>query len=86
MKVIGKIIRRTILKKGASNSVMSLSCWRDIISPNINCSPMTLKAFDGHGFQSYGLLPSLQVDIGGKSVSIHIEVVDAPLYYNLLLG
>ena len=85
-KISGKNIRRTILDEGTSTSVMSLSCWRVIGSPKINCSPTTLKTFDGHGFQPYGLLPSLQVEMGGKSVSIHIEVIDAPLDYNLLPG
>ena len=65
---------------------MSLSCWRAIGSPKINHSPTTLKAFDGCGFQPYGLLPAIHVELGGKSVSIHIEVVYAPLDYNLLLG
>ena len=65
---------------------MSLSYWRAIGYPDINHSPTTLKAFDGCGFQPYGLLPSLQVEMGGKSISIHIEVIDAPLNYNLLLG
>ena len=45
-----------------------------------------LNSFDGHGFQPYGLFPSLQVELGGKLVSIHIEVVEAPLDYNILLG
>ena len=65
---------------------MSLSCWRAIGSPKVNHSPAILKAFDGHEFQPYGLLPAIQVKLGGKSVSIHIKVVDAPLDYNLLLG
>ena len=65
---------------------MFLSCWRAIGSPEINHSPMTLKAFDGHGFQPYGLLPAIHVELGGKLVSIHIEVVGAPLDYNLFLG
>ena len=65
---------------------MSLSCWRAIGSPEINRSPTTLKDFDGRGFQPYGLLPSIHVELGGKSVSIHIEVINAPLDYNLLLG
>ena len=86
MKSIGKIIRCTILDEGASTSVKYLSCWRAIGSPKINRSPTTLKDFDGHGFQPYVLLPSLQVELGVKSVSIHIEFVDAPLDYNLLLG
>ena len=74
------------MDKGASTSVMSLSCWRSIGSLEINRSPTTLKDFDGHGFQPYGLLPAIHVELGGNLVSIHIEVVDAPLDYNLLLG
>ena len=65
---------------------MSLSCWRAIGSLEINRSPTTLKAFDGHGFQPYGLLPTLQTKLGEKSVYIHVEFIDSPLYYNLLLG
>ena len=86
MKFIRKIIYRTILDESASTSVMSLSCWRAIGSPYINCSPTTLKAFNGHGLQPYGLISSLQVELEGKYFSIHIQVVDAPLHYNILLG
>ena len=69
-KIAGKTIRRTVLDKGASTSVMSLSCWTAIGSSEINCSPTTLKDFDGCGFQPYGLLPTIHVELGGKSVSI----------------
>ena len=58
-KAIGNIICRTILDKGASTSVMYLSCWRAIGSPEINREPTPLKDFDGRNFQPYGLLPSL---------------------------
>ena len=85
-KIARKTIHRTVLDKGASTSVMSLSCWRAIGSSKINRSPTTLNTFDGHGFQPYGLLPTIYVEVGGKSVSIHIEVIDTPLDYNLLLG
>ena len=47
---------------------------------------MTLKAFDGQGFQPYNVISTLPVELGGKIVSIQVEVVDAPLDYNLLLG
>jgi hypothetical protein len=57
---------------------MSLSYWRAIGSPNINQSQTTLKAFDGCGFTPYGILHSLPMEIGGKIISIDIEVVDAP--------
>ena len=85
-KSIGNTIHRTTLEEGTSTSVMSLSCWRAIGSPEVNRSPTTLKAFDGRGFKPYGLLPSLQIELGGKSVSIHVEIVDAPLDYNIFLG
>ena len=79
-------MHRTILDKGACTLVMSLSYWRAIGSLEINRSPTTLKAFDGHDFQPYGLLPVIHVELGCKSISIHIEVVNIPLDYNLLLG
>ena len=73
-----------MLDEDASTSFISLSCWRDIGSLKINRSPTTLKAFNGHDFQPHGLLPSLLVDLGGKSISIKLEFVYA-LDYNLLL-
>jgi hypothetical protein len=45
-----------------------------------------LQAFDGRGFHPNGLLQFLVVQLGGKIVSIYVEVVDAPLNYNFLLG
>ena len=78
-KISGKTIHRIVLDEGASTSVMYLSCWRAIGSLEIKSSPTTLKGFDGHDFQPYGLLPSIHVELGGNSVSIHIEVIEAPL-------
>ena len=82
----GKSIHCTIIDEGASTCVMSLSCWRDIGSSNINQSPTTLKTFDGHGFKRYGILNYFPMELGGKTMSIDIKVVNAPLDYNLLLG
>ena len=45
-----------------------------------------LCTFDGQGFHPHGLLQSLAVQLGGKTVIVDVEVVDAPLDYNLLLG
>ena len=84
-KVLRKKVFRTILDEGASTSVLSLSCWKAIGSPELVTSPTTLKAFDERGFQPHGLIPTLSVELGGKIVSIQVEVVDAPLDYNLLL-
>ena len=79
-------IHRTILDEGASTCVMSLACWKGLKSPALNKSPMMLCAFDGRGFHPHGLLQSLAVQLGGKTVIVDVEVVDVPLDYNLLLG
>jgi hypothetical protein len=79
-------IHRTILDEGASTCVMSLACWKSLKSPTLNKSPMMLCAFDGRGFHPHGLLQSLVVQLGGKTIIVDVEVVDAPLDYNLLLG
>ena len=84
-KVVRKKVFRIVLDEGASTSVLSLSCWKAIGSPDLVTSPMTLKSFDGQGFQPHGLILALSVDLGGKVVSIQVEVVDTPLDYNLLL-
>ena len=83
---MGKKVFRMVLDEGASTSMLSLTCWKDLGSPKLFTSPMTLKAFDGQGFQPHGLISTLVVKLGGKTVSIQVEVVDAPLDYNLLLG
>ena len=44
-----------------------------------------LTAFDGRSFQSHKIIPSLKVHLGGKTIAIEVEVVDAPLDYNILL-
>jgi hypothetical protein len=75
-----------VLDEGSSTCVMSLTCWRDLCSPKITLSPTTLKEFDGRGFQPHRLFQSFTMTLKGKTVLIEIEVVDAPLDYNLLLG
>ena len=47
---------------------------------------MILKAFDGQGFHPFGILQDLPIGVEGKIVNLDVEVVDAPLDYNLLLG
>ena len=78
MKVVGKKVFRTVLDEGALSSVLSLSCWKAISSPELVTSPMTLKSFDGRGFQLHGIISALVVELWGKIVSIQVEVVDAP--------
>jgi hypothetical protein len=37
-------------------------------------------------FRPHGIIPSFPVWLGGKTVCVKVEVVDAPLDYDLLLG
>jgi hypothetical protein len=66
--------------------VMSVTCWKSISSPPLTKSHNTLKAFNGSGFKPYDVLPSLSITLEGKSINVEVEVFDAPLHYNLLLG
>jgi hypothetical protein len=65
---------------------MSITCWKDIGSPPLIESHNTLKAFNGSGFKPYDVLPSFPITLEGKMVNVEVEVFDAPLDYNLLLG
>lgn len=47
---------------------------------------MTLKGFDGRTYTPYGILTNLQVELGGKTVEIEVEVIDGNLDYNIILG
>ena len=85
-KVVGKKVFRTVLDEGALTSVLSLSCWKALAFPELVTSPMTLKSFDRQGFQPHGIISALAVELGGKTISIQVEVVDTSLYYNLIIG
>jgi hypothetical protein len=76
----------TVIDEAASNCVMSLACWKAIGQPELSPSPTLLTAFDGRSFRPHGIIPSFPVQLGGKTVCVEVEVVDAPLDYNLLLG
>jgi hypothetical protein len=84
--VSDKNIFRTVIDEGASMCVMSFACWKAIVFPPLNESQNTLKSFNGSSFKPYGVLPSLPIMLEGKMVQVEVEVFDAPLDYNLLLG
>ena len=86
VECINMIVTRTVIDEGAATSMMSLFCWKGLGSPELSKSTTMLTAFDGRSFRPHGLLPSLKVCLGGKTIVIEIEVVDVPLDYNLLLG
>jgi hypothetical protein len=86
MKTFTRNIFHTVVDEGASTCVMSLACWKAIDQPELSLSPTLLTAFDGRSFRPHGIIPSFPVQLGGKTVCVKVEVVDAPIDYNLLLG
>jgi hypothetical protein len=84
--VENKNICRIVIDEGALTCIMFVTCWKDIGSPTLTESNNNLKAFNGTGFKPYDVLPSLSITLEGKSVNVEVEVFDAPLDYNLLLG
>ena len=76
----------TIINEGAAASVMYLSCWKGFGSPTLSQSTTMLTAFDGRSFRPHGILPSLEVQLGGKTIVMEVKVFNAPLDYNSLLG
>ena len=65
---------------------MSMSCWKAIGSPSAVPSPTLLTAFDEHSHKLHGIIPAFPICVGGKFVNIEVEVIDANLDYNILLG
>jgi hypothetical protein len=84
--VENKNICLTVIDEGASTCIMSITCWKSIDSPTLTESHNNVKAFNGTGFKPYSVLPSFSITLEGKDVNIEVEVFDAPLDYNLLLG
>jgi hypothetical protein len=81
-----KNIFLTVIDEGALTCVMSFACWKAIVSPSLNESQNTLKAFNDSGFMPYDVLPLFPITLEGKTIQVEVEVFDAPLDYNLLLG
>jgi hypothetical protein len=75
-----------VVKEGVETCVMSLFYWKAIDSPTLSQSTTILTAFDGRSFLPHGIILAFLIQLGGNMVEVDVEVVDAPLDYNLLLG
>ena len=78
VECLNMIVKRTVIDEGAAASVMSLLGWKGLGSPELSKSGTMLTDFDGRSFRMHGILPSLKVCLGGKTVAIEVKVVDAP--------
>jgi hypothetical protein len=65
---------------------MSKIVWQKLGSPELIPSAITLRAYDGWPSSPEGLFQNVPIKLGGKTILIDIEVIDAPLDYNILFG
>jgi hypothetical protein len=66
-------IHRTLLYEGTSTCVISLTCLEVLKSPALNQSPTMLRAFDERGFHPHGILQSLAIQLGGKTIFVDVR-------------
>jgi hypothetical protein len=79
-------IKCVVVDEVTATCVMSLIFWKALSSPTLSNSSNMLTTFDGHSFRPHGIIPAFLVQLGGNMAEVEVEVVDAPLDYNLLLG
>jgi hypothetical protein len=79
-------IKRLVVDEVVATCSMSLICWKALGFPTLSKSSNMLISFDVHSFCPHDILPVFPVQLGGKTIEVEVEVVDAPLDYNLLLG
>ena len=68
-----------MVDKGSSTCAMSLECWKAIVHLGLSPSPTLLMAFEGQSFKPHGIIPYFPMQLGGKTMCVEVEVVDAPL-------
>jgi hypothetical protein len=86
VKIWNITIHQCIIDEGASTCIMSKTVWKKLGSPELIPSAITLRAYDRRPSSPEGLFQNVPVELGGKTILIDIEVIDAPLDYNILFG
>jgi hypothetical protein len=65
---------------------MSKTVWQKLGSLEFIPFAITLRAYDGRPSSPEGLFQNVPVELVGKTILIDIEVINAPLDYNILFG
>ena len=65
---LNNTINHIIIDKVVVGSMMYLACWNVLCSPMLSESMTMLISFDGNSFFPYGILCSLEVQLGGKNL------------------
>jgi hypothetical protein len=86
VKIWNITVHRSIIDEGASTCIMSKTIWQKLSSPELIASAITLRAYDGRPSSPKGLFQNFPVELEGETILTSIEVIDAPLNYNILFG
>jgi hypothetical protein len=86
VKIRNITIHRCIIHEGASTCIISKMVWKKCGSPELVPSTIILRAYDGQPSSSEWIFQNVLVELGGKTILINIEVINAPLIYNILFG
>jgi hypothetical protein len=86
VKIWNITVHRCIIDEGASTCIMSKTVWQKLGSQELIPSAITLRDYDRRPSSPKGLFQNVPIELGGKTTLIDIEVIDAPLDYNILFG
>lgn len=79
-------IHHCIFNEGASTCIMSKSIWKKLGFPKLKPSNNTLREYDGPPYAPVRFHHSVPVQLVRKIVLFDIEVPEAQLDYNILMG
>jgi hypothetical protein len=84
IKIWNITFHQYIIDEGASTCIMSKFVWQKLGSPEIVPSSITLRAYDCLPSSPEGIFQNVPRELGGKTIMVDIQVIDAPLDYNIL--
>jgi hypothetical protein len=62
---------------------MSKLVWKNIGSPDLVPSAITLRAYDSQSSSPKGIFQNVPIELGGKTILIKIKFINSPLDYNI---
>ena len=65
---------------------MSALVWKQLGSPELAPSTITLQAWDGHVSQPIALFLNCPITLASKTICVDVEFIDTPLDYNIIFG
>ena len=80
------VVHRCIIDEVESTCDMSTFVWKKLWTPTLQPSTTALRAYDGRSSHPQGILINVPIDLSIKMVLINIEVFNAKIDYNLLIG